>query len=477
MRQAHTGSGLHLPSMITIKKLITGILLVAAASSAYGATPAFPGAEGAGKWARGGRGGKVYEVTNLEDSGPGSLRAAVEAEGPRIVVFRVSGTIVLLSRLTISNPFITIAGQTAPGDGICLRRYPLVVAANDVIVRHIRSRSSAEAFRGPGATAEGMDSLSVTTGSGIIIDHCSTSWSVDENLSTSVQTDGRKLDKVTVQWCIIGESLNRSVHTSPKAHGYGTLAKGGFGAEYSYHHNLYLHNNSRNPYPGNYNDISADPAGLTFDFRNNVIYNWMNPYAGYNTQAGANSVTKMNFVGNYYKAGPDSGGNHAFFQRVLTSRGYFHANWMNTGYPDDPWSLVMWDPKWDAAQIAAFKQSSPLPVSEAITMDDAKTAYARVLADVGATRPKRDPVDTRLVKDAANGTGRIIDDESEVGGWPELKSTPAPADADHDGMPDSWENARGLKSTDPADGPKDRDGDGYTNVEEFLNELAKPGGA
>jgi hypothetical protein len=453
---------------------LPSLLLMLAAGTGFGATPAFPGAEGAGRWTRGGRGGTVHEVTHLEDRGPGSLRAAVESPGPRTVVFRVSGTIILRSRLVISHPFITIAGQTAPGDGICLRRFPLAVEADEVMVRFIRSRPSAESFREQGASAEGMDSISVSRGSNIIIDHCSTSWSVDENLSTSVSQSGRKLDNVTVQWCIIGESLNKSVHTSPASHGYGTLAKGGYGAQYSYHHNLYLHNNSRNPYPGNYNDVSVDPQGLTFDFRNNVVYNWMNPYAGYNTQARANSVTRMNFVGNYYKAGPNSGGNHAFFQRVPASRGYFADNWMNAGIPKDPWSLVMWDPKWTPAQIAAFKLAAPVPVREPITTEDAATAFRRVLADAGATRPKRDPVDMRLVKDVEHGTGRIIDDESEVGGWPELKSTPAPPDADHDGIPDSWESARGLNPNDARDGREDRDGDGYTNLEEYLNELARP---
>jgi hypothetical protein len=316
-----------------------------------------------------------------------------------------------------------------------------------------------------------MDALTAEKGTRIIFDHCSTSWSVDENLSTSVQPGDGQLGKVTVQWCIIGESLNCSVHNSPACHGYGTLAKGGYGAEYSYHHNLYIHNNSRNPYPGNYNDVSVDPAGLTFDFRNNVIYNWMNDYAGYNTQSGANSLTKMNFIGNYYKEGLNSVGSYAFFERVLASRGYFSANWMNTGYPADPWSLVKWDPGWNSSQIAAFKMSSPFAVSESITVDDALTAYSRVLADAGATHPKRDPVDARLVNDVINGTGHIINDETEVGGWPILNSTTPPIDTDHDGMPDSWETAHGLNPYDANDNKLDRDSDGYTNIEEYLNQI------
>jgi hypothetical protein len=144
---------------------------------------------------------------------------------------------------------------------------------------------------------------------------------------------------------------------------------------------------------------------------------------------------------------------------------------MNAAYPDDPWSLVMWEAKWNDSQIAAFKQSSPLPVSETITTEDATTAYTRVLADAGATRPKRDAVDSRLVNDVKLGLGRIIDDESEVGGWPPLASTRPPTDSDHDGMPDLWETERRLNPNDPSDGARDMNGDGYTNVEEYLNDL------
>jgi predicted esterase len=180
----------------------------------------------------------------------------------------------------------------------------------------------------------------------------------------------------------------------------------------------------------------------------------------------------MNFIGNYYKPGPNSGGRFAFFQRVLASRGYFHGNIMADAYPDDPWSLVMWDPKWTPEQIAAFKLKAPTPVSAVPPDESAATAFHRVLGEVGATRPKRDPIDTRLINDVSKGIGRIIDDEAEVGGWPELKSAPAPADQDKDGMPDAWETTRGLNANDAGDGAKDRDGDGYTNLEEYLNDLA-----
>ena len=198
----------------------------------------------------------------------------------------------------------------------------------------------------------------------------------------------------------------------------------------------------------------------------------MNDYAGYNTQGlGANSLTKMNFVGNYYKEGLDSVGSYAFFERVSNSRGYFSANWMNTGYPADPWSLLKWDPGWSSSTIAAFKMSSPFAVNESIALDDALTAYSRVLADAGATKPARDAVDVRIVNDVINGTGHIINDENDVDGWPVLNSTTPPVDTDHDGMPDSWETAHGLNPNDINDGKLDRNDDGYTNVEEYINSL------
>ena len=427
--------------------------------------PAFPGAEGAGKWTRGGRGGTVYEVTNLNNSGEGSLRAAIQASGPRIVVFRVSGTIALQSHLTINNPYITIAGQTAPGDGICLKDYGLVVNASEVIIRFIRVRTADNA-------GAGFDSITVNSGTNIILDPCSASWGVDETLSTSTDTAG--LDKITVQWCLITEGLHCSNHPEG-CHGMGTLAKGCFGAQYSYHHNLYAHQNSRSPYPGNYNDISVDPQGLTFDFRNNVIYNWGGECAGYNTQNGANSVCKMNFVNNYYKMGPDSTEPNAFLERVLASKGYFSGNMMNGSTPSNPWSIVIFDSGWTQEQIDAFKQSSELPVLDAIPTESALVAYNRVIQEAGAVLPERDSVDTRIINDVKNGTGSIIDDEDEVGGWPVLTSDTPPTDTDHDGMPDSWESSHGLNPNDAGDSSGDRDSDGYTNIEEYLNSIVGAG--
>ena len=420
--------------------------------------PAFPGAEGFGAQSIGGRGGKVLFVTNLDDGGPGSLRKAVETDGPRTVIFRISGTLVLKSAIVITKPYITIAGQTAPGDGICLKNHAMVIAADNVIVRHIRCRP------GDNAKAE-SDSLSVSSGRDIIVDHCSASWSVDETLSAS--SSGR-LGNVTVQWCIISESLHDSIHHKGP-HGYGSLIRGSFGNGYTYHHNLFAHHHARLPRPGNYIDRSRDPEGFVFDFRNNVIYNWAGRAAGYNADGsnGTNSITKMNFAGNYYKAGINSTGSLAFSESTTSARAWFSGNSMNGSYPGDPWSLVSFS-KFSDEDIEAYKQSNPIPVP-AVKTDDAMSAYKRVLADAGALLPKRDVVDIRIVGEVINGTGKIIDDEQQVGGWPELKSAEPPDDSDKDGMPDAWEKQHDLDPDDTADGNADADADGYTNLEEYLN--------
>jgi len=419
---------------------------------------AFPGAEGFGAQSLGGRDGKVIFVTNLNDSGPGSLRAAVETEGSRTVIFRASGTIALKSAIVINKPYITVAGQTAPGDGICLKNYALIISADHVIVRYIRCRP------GDNAKAEG-DSLSLSSGRNIIVDHCSASWSVDETLSASSR--GR-LGNVTVQWCIISESLDDSIHHKG-SHGYGSLIRGSFGNGYTYHHNLYAHHHARLPRPGNYLDSSRDPEGFVLDFRNNVVYNWAGEAAGYNADGsnGTNSITKMNFISNYYKSGTNSTGSLAFSESTHAARAFFCDNCMNGSYPDDPWSLVIFK-NFSDEDKKAYKQPEPIPVP-AVKTDDAMTAYKRVLAESGAILPKRDTVDIRIVNDVKNGTGKIINDEQQVGGWPDLKSTEPPKDSDKDGIPDEWEKQHGFDLNDPTDGNEDADANGYTNLEEYLN--------
>ena len=256
---------------LAIRGLAAGLAALTVAAAAPPAkaaqTLAFPGAEGAGRFALGGRGGAVIRVTNLDDAGPGSLRAAVESRGPRTIVFDIGGTITLRSPLTIRQGRVTLAGQTAPGGGITLRGQPLIVAADDVVVRHLRVRLGDE-------TGVQEDAVSITRGRRIILDHISASWSVDETLSAGSRYDPpeRGIYDVTVQWSLIAESLNASNHDKGR-HGYGSLVRGGHGARMTFHHNLWADHHARMPRPGNYNPPAVDPEGPRFEFRNNLFYN------------------------------------------------------------------------------------------------------------------------------------------------------------------------------------------------------------
>ena len=440
---------------LSVLGLATAPLIMTGAAVAGPPTAAFPGAEGHGRYAVGGRGGAVHHVTTLADSGTGSLRAAVEAKGPRTVIFDVGGTIILATPLKISRSNITIAGQTAPGDGITLRGQPLVIAADDVVVRYIRVRLGDE-------TRVQDDAVSITRGRRIIIDHVSASWSVDETLSAgsrySPPEDG--IYDLTVQWSMIAESLNVSVHLKGK-HGYGSLIRGGYGARFSWHHNLWADHQARMPRPGNYNSAAIDPRGPLFEFRNNVFYNWGAGRAGYN--ADTDSVAGYDFVANWYQAGPDSEGALAFCEENPLARAFFAGNAMNGAVPTDPWGLV------GCAPGAAYRSPAPLAESGIVTETAAK-AYERVLAEAGASKV-RDPVDLRIIAGVRDRTGRLINSQTDVGGWPALKSGPAWVDGDGDGMPDDWEQARGFDAKDGSDGAKDRDGDGRTNLEDWLNGL------
>ena len=422
--------------------------------------PAFPGAEGFGAYAKGGRGGKVLYVTNLDDQGPGSLRRAVEQLGPRTIVFAVSGTIELKDRLNIENPYITIAGQTAPGDGICLKGETLRIATHDVIIRYIRVRLG-DGRHGEGSL-QGKDAISISVGEDIIVDHCSASWSLDEVLSAS--TSNPTLTRVTVQWCFITEGLN------PDGHGFGSLIRGTGGAKYSFLHNLYAHNLGRNPRPGNYdsNPHKKDPEGLLLDFRNNVIYNWGGGHAGYNNDS--KSVTRLNYVGNYLIPGADSKPiGIAYSTGSPYNRAFFEGNYYNGKLPDDPWDLVKYKDKWKEKDINDYKQTKPF-VTGPVEEEDAVSAYQRILKSGGATLPKRDPVDQRIVDDVKNRTGKIITSQEDVGGWPVLNSGVAPADADKDGMPDEWERKNGLDPNNADDRNNVRE-DGYTMLEKYINSI------
>lgn len=435
------------------------LTLLALAAPEAGQQLAFPGAEGAGRFALGGRGGQVLFVTNLDDSGPGSLRAAVEAKGPRTILFRVSGTISLLKPLVIREGRVTIAGQSAPGGGITLRDHMLQISADDVVVRYIRARLGDE-------SKTESDAVTITKGRRIILDHISASWSVDETLSVSANfTDpGQGFYDVTVQWSIIAESLTRSLHAKGE-HGYGSLIRGGRGSKASFHHNLWASHSARMPRPGNYSGPEVDPIGAFFDFRSNVFYNWGRGRAGYNADKA--TLVRYNFVDNAYVTGPQSQKPIAFDESDVLARAYFAGNSMNGTIPADPWSLVT------GVQPEGYRLAQPVEVAP-VAPDPAASAFARVLAGAGASKI-RDAVDLRVVAGVRDRTGRQIDSQAEVGGWPALASGPAPRDSDKDGMPDAWERRHRLDpQVDDANGDADRDG--YTNLEQWLADAAQSRG-
>jgi len=421
--------------------------------------PAFPGAEGFGAFTPGGRGGKVFAVTTLQDYDvsqgeaivPGSLRQAIESPGSRIVVFRISGTIFLKRTLSVSEPYLTLAGQTAPGDGVCIARRQFSVGAHDVIIRHVRFRLGDE------ARAE-IGTFQVSGTQNVILDHCSFSWSMDENCTLH----GGAARNLTVQWCIISESLNRSFH--PKGeHGHGSLLRSDAGG-FSIHHSVYAHNNARNPRPGGY----EDKPGLLLDFRNNVVYDWGNT-SGYSGL----ERTRLNYVANYFKAGPSTSKavrEFAFSAKTFRTKMFVADNFFY-GLPEkneQNWRMIRKWGEWEGEIKDTNLVPEPFPAPP-ITTDPADATFEKVLANAGATLPKRDAVDGRVLQEIRTGKGRIIDSQNEVGGWPELQSAPASADTDGDGMPDDWEKRSGFDLANAADGAQDADADGYTNIEEYLN--------
>ncbi|MES2988354.1 MAG: pectate lyase [Pseudomonadota bacterium] len=440
-----------------IKTLMASALFLSAPAFAQTSVPAFPGAEGAGAGSLGGRGGQVLFVTNLEDSGPGSLRAAVDTKGPRTILFKVSGTIALKTPLAIREGRVTIAGQSAPGDGITLRDHMLQVSADDVVVRYIRSRLGDE-------SKTESDSVTITKGRRIILDHVSASWSVDETLSVSANytSPDQGFYDVTVQWSIISESLTHSLHAKGD-HGYGSLIRGGRGSKVTFHHNLWANHSARMPRPGNYSGPDVDPIGAFFDFRSNVFYNWGGGRSGYNADKA--TLSRYNFVDNAYVAGPNSQKNIAFDESDMLAKAWFAGNSMNGTIPADPWSLVT------GVQPEGYRLAAPIDVAP-VTRDPAASAYENVLAKAGASKV-RDTVDARVVAGVRDRTGKQIDSQRHVGGWPALASLAAPRDSDGDGMPDAWEKAHGLNPKSAADGNMDRNKDGWTNLEEWLADLVK----
>jgi len=417
------------------------------------AAPAFPLAEGFGANAVGGRGGEVYCVTNLADSGLGTLREAV-SKPKRTIIFGVSGTIFLKSQLDIAQPYLTIAGQTAPGGGITLAGHTVSVQdTHDVIVRFIRCRAgdiNGVKFQG--------DAFQFFRATNCIADHVSASWSVDETLSVTRCRD------ISVQWCFITESLRQSVHRKG-SHGYGSLLRFGDGS-ITLHHNLYAHHDSRNPRLGD---------NLRLDFINNVIYDW-GFNAGYNANdSGGNPsgyTNWLNYVGNLLLAGPSTTKHLrvAFDSGVTNAASAFIYQSANEIDNNRNGRLDGMDTGWQMFDGLFARMDKPFP-APGVTADSPKTAMGQILT-IGGASLHRDAVDERIVSEVRKETGRMIDSQAEVGGWPELKSIAAPLDTDRDGIPDYWEYALGWETN--AVNSSHINPDGFTDLEWYLNWLAAP---
>jgi pectate lyase len=439
---------------------------------------AFPGAEGFGKYTTGGRGGRVMVVANLNDKGEGSFREAVQAKGARMVVFAVSGTIHLESPLSIKGD-ITIAGQTAPGDGICLADQPVTLGGDNIIVRYLRFRMG-DRYQNKGMVNGGGsdDAFGGTRRSHIIIDHCSASWSTDECFTIYAG------DSTTLQWNLISEPLNYSYHfeTGDKdfeRHGYGGIWGG---KHLSAHHNLFAHCVSRNP---RFNGARLGATEELVDYRNNVIYNW----GGNNVYGGEGG--QYNVVNNYYRYGPATSKSVKFRivnpskqERPLTGYGKFfvHGNFVDEAEEVSKNNLLGVH-FGNNASVAEKEQAMAKNAFEviAIPAHSATEAYAQVLSKAGASLPARDTLDQRIINDVKNRTGRIIDVQGgyphgtpyEVSqkAWPELRSKPAATDSDRDGMPDEWEKKNKLNAQDRADASAYTLHRQYTNIEVYINSL------
>ncbi|MCX6898883.1 MAG: hypothetical protein NT105_09300 [Verrucomicrobia bacterium] len=399
-------------------------------------TLAFPGAEGYGAFAKGGRGGKVLFVTNLNDSGPGSLREAIDTKGPRTVIFRVGGVIELKKPLQIREPFITIAGQTALGDGICLKGAADTLALNnthDVIIRYLRVRTG---HTGDKNENEG-DCISCYSAQNFILDHCSASWGTDETISCT-----QTCDRYTVQWCIIAEGLSYYGHSMGSILG---------GDRSSWHHNLYAHCGSRNP----------RFAGLCrCDFRNNVIYDW-------GGACGYGDFREVNYANNYLRPGPSTTQKPPRFilgESIVMPGALFLSSNMLDG-SNDACRDNRLGTGFDPEAFAEVPHAAP-----AVQTQTAKAAFDLVLQRAGVTFPRRDSTDARIVADVRNRTGKIIRYEEELGPWPTYAGGQAPTDSDNDGIPDDWEKAHGLNPNVFADASQIAT-DGYTKLEHYLNSL------
>ena len=466
-------------------------------SSAKAQQLAFPGAEGYGKYSLGGRGGKVYEVTTLADDGLGSFRQAFNAfpGQPLTIVFRVGGIIDLLTPLKVQRSNMTIAGQTAPGDGICTKRGMVKIYGKNLIIRYMHFRPG-DVSKTNNPAVYGLD---IENSTNFIVDHCSMSWSMEE---AATFYDNKYS---TVQWCLVSESLNAS-YNGKGSHGYA----GVWGGQYaSYHHNLLAHHHSR---AIRFNGSRTHDTLAYLDYRNNVIYNWGSDLGCYGNEIEIADTGKpifalrraeVNIMNNYYKPGPATPASKgkiiwnatdayvpAWASR-LKGKAYMSGNYVYGVPTVTANNYLGLNPKYYPASYAdSFKLAAPT-VNEPIVMQTALDAFNAVLEGVGDTYPKRDTLDRRIIHETLTGTASqhatnststyygkgnigIIDTQDSIGGWPAYDTTAiAPTDSDHDGIPDAWEIAKGLSPSDSTDG-NTVDSSGYTMLELYLNELVAP---
>ena len=424
---------------------------------------AFPGAEGAGKFTKGGRGGDVYHVTTLQDSGPGSFREGIESiEGPRTIVFDLSGTIRLKKDIKIKNvSYLTIAGQTAPGKGITFADRNLRIEnCSHVIARYFRIRLGDE--NKPDGTSP--DCITIEYSNHVMLDHLSLSWGIDGN------GDFRGLKHSTLQWLIFSEALHDSIHEKG-SHAMCTSLRESKGFA-TLHHNVYASSRSRHP--------STAGGSQVMEFANNLNYNW----SGCHNLSGE----QYNLLNNYYKAGPMRGDRLPIRYKSKdikpVSHGYFsgnHFDGLPEQYNKDNYAAMDFessepDGKYKGTTREFFEATERFDAGKykLTRLETAQEAYESCLKQSGCSLV-RDSVDERLIESIRNNRGKVIDSQRQVGGWdkyPSLFRSPD-FDTDQDGMPDAWERKSGLDPDDPADGSQDRDDDGFTNLEEYLNGLTQ----
>jgi pectate lyase len=421
-----------------------------------GRIAAFPGAEGFGTETPGGRGGRIIYVTSRKDAGPGSLRAALEASGPRLVLFRVAGTITLKKDITITQPFITIAGQTAPGDGVQIRGGMIKVKTHDVVIRYLKMRSG---DRQTSSSTEARDAISLSGTKGteiynLVIDHCSMVWGPDIG-GIAILTDSHD---ITIQNSILGEGLYYSNHpegSRETGHSKGlniTKLKDTYGGQrptrITMHHNLFTTSDDRMP---------QIIGGVNIDIVNNVIYNW-------GKAAGTGNPVSLNLIKNMFIKGPETRRLEAWTPSTSRSDPMLHEQAIyEEGNVTEGFSVIRGEPQ----RVYSATRFTPYSIRTEQTPQD---AYTWIVREVGATRPVRDSVDQRIIENLRNRTGRFLDGTEVI--WPKLESGPVPADTDQDGMPDAWEQQHfdTLSRGSATNSSSDFDQDGYTDVEEYLNQ-------